>query len=269
MEEYGLIGAKLAHSMSPFIHEALFKLSNRDASYKLYEVSSVKEFLKLHPDMDGYSVTIPHKEEGFRLATSLHESAMPYGAINCVDASGVGYNTDVDGFRMSVLGVIKDFNVKVLLLGFGGVGKMIAKQFEPNRLTIAVRNTSDENIMDIHSRIGNKVRVVSFDDIPSEEYDLVVNSTPVGMYPNSDECVISEDIISKCKVVYDTVYNPLDTKLIKIGKSCGVTVKGGIDMLVYQAVVAHKYWYDAQFNAVDIIQIINDVKDVLRQEEWL
>ena len=269
MEKYGLIGGSLAHSMSPFIHNALFKLSNRDAVYDLYEVPSVKSFVDNNPDMNGYSVTIPHKEDGYLMVNSLHESALPYGAINCVDSKGVGYNTDVDGFRMSISEVVNDFNVKALLLGFGGVGKMIAKQFNCDALTIAVRNNTDDKINAIKKMVGSEVRVVEFDNIPNEKYDLLVNATPIGMYPKSNNCPVNESVIDNCNVVYDTIYNPLETQLIKTATKLGKTVKGGIDMLVYQAVVAHKYWYGAEFKKEQVDKIISDVENVLLQKEWL
>ncbi len=267
MEKYGLIGGSLSHSMSPFIHEQLFKLSGRNAEYKLYEVESVSEFVKKHPNMDGYSVTIPHKEECYRSAVGLHKSALPYGAVNCVDAKGVGYNTDVDGFRMSVKEIIDSFDIKVLLLGFGGVGKMIAKQFNPSKLTIAMRNTSAESIKSVYNLVGNNVTITTFDKIPQKNFDLIVNSTPIGMFPNTSDSPVSDDVVSKCKAVYDTVYNPLKTQLILQGEKHSIKVKGGLDMLVFQAMVAHLYWYDGKFDLHDVMKIAMDVEDILMQKE--
>ena len=269
MKKYGIVGSSLGHSMSPFIHKALFALSGREVSYDVYEVDSISSFNLNNPDMTGYNITIPHKVDAYHNASSIHESALPYGAVNCVDCNGVGYNTDVAGFRMSVLEIIENFDIKVLLLGFGGVGKMVAKQFNPSKLTIAIRNTSLDRLTEVYELVGNGVRVVGLDSIPLEEYDLVVNSTPIGMYPNAGVSPVSDSVISRCSAVYDMVYNPLETKFIIQGNNHNAKVKGGIDMLVYQAVVAHKYWYGAEFDMVDVEKIVIDVKCVLGQKEWL
>lgn len=264
MEKYGILGGKLPHSMSPFIHNRLFALSGKSVEYNVYEYDSVEQFLRENSDLAGYNVTIPHKENIFRLCDSLDDSAKLYHAVNCVDSNGCGYNTDVDGYRLSVSKLESTFCGDTLLLGLGGVGKMIAKQYNPSKLTVAVRNLTEVKKADIHSFLGGEVSVVDIDNIPNVEYDLIVNATPVGMYPNIDCSPINKSIVMHAKAVYDTIYNPLETKLLTIAKECGVPCKNGIDMLVYQAVVAHKYWYGAEFDSVSVEQIIADLTEYLR-----
>jgi len=263
MKKYGLIGRNLGHSMSKIIHDQLFALSGRQAQYDIYDVDSVQEFLAVSSDVIGYNVTIPYKEEIFKLLDNLHCNAEMYRSVNCVDCNGVGYNTDVDGFRQSVEQVIMGYDVKALILGFGGVGKMIAKQFDASKLTIAIRNIDEAKCHEIFSLIGDNVKIVDFNNIPIEEYEIIINATPIGMFPNVDACPVPCEVISYASVVYDTIYNPISTKLINRARDCGVTAKSGLDMLVYQAAVAHKYWYGAVFNKKDIDDIVINIGQML------
>lgn len=254
MNKYGLLGKKLGHSLSPFIHNILFEISGVKAEYKLYETDNVQEFVKCNK-LDGFNVTIPYKKDVFELCSKIDKSANNLEVVNCVDSNLIGYNTDVYGYKKSVSDVQNNFDCKVLLLGCGGVGSMIAKQYDSKNMHIAIRNITDEKIIQITKQyVGAKV--VDINNIPHEKYDLICNSTPVGMYPDINLSPVSQDIVANAIAVYDTIYNPYNTKLLQYAKQCGVKNKNGLDMLVYQAAKSHEYWYGGQFEEQDIQKII-------------
>lgn len=274
--KFGLLGGKLGHSLSPFIHNLLFEASGMRAEYKLYEAKSVQEFLNNYPTLDGFNITIPYKKDIVCHCTKLDKSAKSLGVVNCVDKNMVGYNTDVYGYTKSVGELGINNNSKVLLLGCGGVGSMIAKQYKPENLVIAVRNISKEKVNRIKLEFGN-VEVIDiaklkdeFNDlveqndalnvnnlICEEQFDLVVNSTPCGMYPNVEDSPIDENAVKLAKACYDTIYNPYTTKLLEISQQAGLKCKNGLEMLVLQAVKSHEYWYGGSFKQNDIEQIIS------------
>ncbi len=132
---------------------------------------------------------------------------------------------------------------------------MIAKQYEPCNLWIAIRNLTDSKIQDIKRQFG-EVKVIDIQNISNEKFNLIVNSTPVGMFPDVNSSPIEKEVIQNAKSVYDTIYNPYETKLLKYAKECGCKSKNGLDMLVLQAVKSHEYWYDGKFEEKDIKDII-------------
>lgn len=267
MKHYGLLGRKLGHSLSPLIHEKLFKLSGLDAEYKLYEYNDIKDFIDSDLNPDGYNVTIPYKEEVMRYLNEKDEKATAIKAVNCVkkcSITSMGFNTDIDGFLESVKEIYDKNDGDVLLLGAGGVAKAVAFALMNNKITIAVRNKSKAEIL--IEKLGITAEITDFDKIPLREYDLIVNCTPLGMYPEINNIPVDEIVIKHCKAVYDTVYNPLTTKLVGTAKKYGIPAKTGLDMLIYQAVVSHKIWYGAEFGTSDINNLIH--KCSVKLKEW-
>jgi len=265
MGKYVLIGHPLGHSMSPFIHNTLFEMSGREANYKCVDIApenlenEIAEINKLN----GYNITIPHKVSVIPFLDKLDETAVRYGAVNCVEnKNGVltGYNTDCVGFVRSAEGL--ELGGKVLLLGCGGAGRMIAIEtaLKGADLTIAIipeaRQMADTLIAEIMEKVPSaKVRCIMMNEI-SGKYDLLINATPVGMYPKSDACPVSDEVIADCGGVFDVVYNPIKTQLIKKAEAMGKKAVGGIAMLVLQAVKAHEIWDGDFYTDEQINEII-------------
>lgn len=265
MQKYGLLGKKLGHSLSPFIHNILFEINGVKAEYKLFETDNVRAFINDNR-LDGFNVTIPYKRETFDICSKVHDSAKNLGAVNCVDSNLVGYNTDVYGYRKSVSEIEPNFNAKVLLLGYGGVGQMIAKQYDANNLWVAIRNVTEERVAAIQDKnIG--VHVVDIEDIPNVNFDLICNGTSVGMYPDVQSSPISKEVVGRANAVYDVIYNPLDTKLLQMAAEEGKRCKNGLSMLVLQAVKSHEYWYGGSATDGDVAQIIQLAKKEL-EDKW-
>ena len=276
MKKYGLLGYPLGHTMSPPIHKALFALYHCEAEYDVFEIppQELTENIANLKNLSGFNITIPHKVEIMKHLDRLDEKASLYGAVNLVkcDGEAVGYNTDVDGFTASVNQLGATLNSRVLLLGCGGVGRMMAIEtaLQGGELTIAVRpnnlNLAQKVTDEIHRLKPNaSVRTVLLDHITGS-YDLTINATPAGMYPHADNTPISEEDIQRTSYLFDAVYNPIETKLMKTAKQNGVITLGGMAMLVRQAVVAHQIWNHASFKEEDIVCLISEMERRLSRE---
>ncbi|MDE5765189.1 MAG: shikimate dehydrogenase [Ruminococcus sp.] len=271
MDKYGLIGHPLGHSMSPLIHKELFALSGiTDYTYELIDIApaELRNNFDMLREMKGFNITIPHKMSIIPFADKLGESALRYNSVNCIsNNNGVitGWNTDCDGFLRSA--ELLPLGGKVLLLGCGGVGRMIAIEaaLHGAELTIAVIPPDIKTAQLVMAEIlakcsGASVKICLISEI-SGNFDLLVNATPVGMYPKCDACAVSDEIIGNCSTFFDVIYNPTETLLMKKARSLGRTAIGGAAMLVYQAVKAHELWYGGEFSAEDISPIISAVEN--------
>lgn len=268
MKKFGLIGHPLGHTLSPFIHEKLFELSGATAEYKVYDISPEElpgkiDFLKT---LDGFNVTIPHKVSVMEYCDEVAGFASICGSVNTVKVENremVGWNTDAFGFYMGLIASGMDIAMgsKVLLLGCGGAARAAAFELaKVNKLTIAVRETDIETANGLAKELnGNPymrpVRVVLMSQI-SGDFALLVNATPVGMYPNVNACPVPKSVIERCENVFDMVYNPYETELVKTAKSLGKNAATGMAMLVCQAALAHEIWYGGDFETDDIIKLI-------------
>ena len=270
MDKYGLIGHPLGHSMSPLIHKKLFELSRiSDFSYDLIDIdpSDLAGSADMLRSLKGFNITIPHKTAVIPLTDELGESALRYNSVNCISNENgrlVGYNTDCDGFLRSAELLPLDGNV--LLLGCGGVGRMIAIEtaLHGGSLTIAVIPQDVKNaqlvMAEILAKCSAAVKIIDISEI-NGKYDLLINATPVGMYPKTDAVAVPDSVIENCLSFFDVIYNPTETLLMKKARALGRTAVGGASMLVYQAVKAHEYWYGGHFSPEDISQIILDVEN--------
>ena len=269
--DYGLLGEKLPHTLSPQIHSALFRESGYEGTYGLIEcekgqLTKAYDFLS---KLKGYNITIPYKCDIIPYLHSLDESAQRYGAVNCVsNISGhsIGYNTDVDGFLGSLASNSIALSGRVLLLGCGGAGRMMAAEavMAGASLTIAARKPEKviETADEITKKFGGEIQVCSYSEIQGS-FSLAINSTPVGMFPHTDECVISEEIISRCDAVFDAIYNPRETVLLRTARRMGKKTVGGMSMLVLQAAAAHKIWYGADFSQQQLDNIITEIQKLV------
>lgn len=276
MNKYALIGHPLGHSMSPFIHKRLFEEAGRSAEYSLEDIapenlkSQLPELLK---SVAGMNVTIPHKVPVIDFIDKLDESALRYNSVNCIsnkDGVLTGYNTDCDGFLRSVSE--KALGGNVLLLGCGGVGRMMAIEAARHGadLTIAIIPEAQEMADTLYKEIGEKypdaaVKIVNINNIEGK-FDLLINATPVGMYPKTDNCPVSESVIANCGYVFDAIYNPTKTKLIQTAEKLGITAVGGMSMLVLQAVVAHEIWDGDSYTQEQINKIIKDSVEIVDRD---
>lgn len=266
MKNFCLTGFPLGHSMSPLIHSELFKINNVSAKYELntVEPENLKDKFSLLKNYDGFNVTIPHKTEIIPLLDNLSDRARLFGAVNTVDVkNGVatGYNTDCFGFLRALDMADIKLGGKVVLCGSGGVSRMFAFEsvMAGADLTIAVRESGIAKAQLIKNEIKDKldkdIKIVALDKV-SGEYDVLINGTPVGMFPNVDACALPKEKVQGCKAVFDAIYNPLETQLMKYANEAGIKCSNGLSMLVWQAAVAQEIWLGVKFTVEDVKKVL-------------
>ena len=240
MKKYALLGRKLSHSYSPLIHNEIFKDLNIDANYDLIECepNELNDILnKLRAgEYSGYNVTIPYKKEVMQYLDAISKEALAIGSVNTIayqDGRLVGYNTDYYGFYNELL----HFNVDVknkdcYILGTGGASLAIYKALVDlgGNVLYVSRNPNAEN-------------VISYDELKNRNIDCIVNTTPVGMYPNVDASPLDKDVVKKSKYVLDIIFNPRVTKLLEYANSN----MDGLYMLVGQAIKAEEIWQERSY----------------------
>ena len=267
-QKYAVIGHPIVHTMSPFIHTKLFELQKKTVEYSVFDIhpdNLKNEINGILGELHGFNVTIPHKEKILPLLDEIDASALKYNAVNCVlrkDGKTFGCSTDAYGFTKALEANNVLLRGNVLVVGAGGAARTLAREAADAGcfVTIAVR----EN--DIPKAEGLKQWLKSNDgeaetcliEKISGKYDLLINATPVGMYPNINGMILTEQQLKNCTALFDAVYNPEKTRLISTAERLGIKTVGGMAMLTWQAVRAHKFWYNAEFKTSDIEQLIVD-----------
>ena len=242
MKRFGLIGKKLGHSFSAkYFAEKFEREGLQGCDYSLYElpeIECVKEFM-LTPDLVGFNVTIPYKQQIIPYLDALDAQAREVGAVNCVkierDGRRVGYNTDVDGVRLSLDKLLGEETVgSALVLGTGGAAQAVQYVLRERGINYKVV-----------SREKGKADL-TYDDLTQDvmaTHRLIINASPVGMYPACENCPdIPYAMLSGSHFLFDLVYNPLTTRFMELGAEQGAATLSGIDMLYAQAESAWRIW---------------------------
>ncbi len=262
MEKFGLIGYPLGHSMSAVIHRAGFKSIGINASYEILETSPenlvdrIKSFKR--DGYAGFNVTIPHKVPVALFVDEVDRYADITGAINTVkinpDKSMKGYNTDVSGFKKAIPETIDLTGKTAAILGTGGASRAAVMGLADKGIKeIGIYTRSIPNAMDYMAYVRRKFPAVTFNAYQIDrirdlsKYDILVNTTPIGMLGKSADMSPVEKPVLKTlptnAVVYDIIYNPKKTILLKDAEEFGYKTINGVDMLVYQAVSAQEIWF--------------------------
>lgn len=262
MKKFGLIGYPLGHSMSAVIHKAGFSSINEDASYELIEtepenlVTQIKLFKR--DNYSGFNVTIPHKVPLALFVDEVDKYADITGAINTVkifpDRTMKGYNTDVIGFKRAIPDDMNLDGKSAAVLGTGGASRAAVLGLSDRGISnIGVYTRSIPNSMDYMAYLRRKFPHIKFEAYQIDRvrdlsnYDMLVNTTPIGMQGKSaDMTPIEKDVLStlpESAIVYDIIYNPKKTILLKLAEELGYKTINGIDMLVWQAVAAQEIWF--------------------------
>lgn len=243
MKQFGLIGKPLVQSFSKKFFTAKFEAEKIDAKYDLFELQEIAEFtgLKNMPDLCGLNVTIPYKQLVMPYLDEMDDTAAKIGAVNVIkfihrDNTLIlkGYNSDAIGFENSIKPLIKPFHKKALILGTGGASKAVDYILKKlNIETTFVSRTAKPGMLTYNLLTKEII----------EDNLVIVNSSPVGTFPNIDECpdIPYQYIIDK-HLLYDVIYNPAETLFLKLGKERGAVIMNGESMLTGQAVAAWKIW---------------------------
>lgn len=237
--KYALIGEKLGHSYSKIIHEKYFEINSMSSSYELLEVSQEKlvetVFGLSGKGYAGINVTIPYKTDVYNMCDELSDEAKKIGSINTVKFSNgklYGFNTDYSGLKLSLSYNRVELKGKdVVILGTGGASKAVQTLCEDSNcknITLVSRTPKNEG----------KYKTVSYSEITGG--DVIINTTPVGMYPNTDYSPF--DALEPFKVAVDLIYNPAQTLFLKRAQKLGLKTVNGLYMLVSQALFSEAIW---------------------------
>ncbi len=245
MRKFGLIGYRLSHSFSKkYFSEKFEKEGLSGCRYDLYEIddiSEIKSVLDQNPELEGLNITIPYKEKVLPFLDNLDPVCELIGAVNCIQIRNgnlKGFNTDYFGFKESLEKWLGQDRPKALVLGTGGASKAV------------VQALSDLNIefLMVSRSPSQQRQTVTYRDLNDQKgileyYRLIINTTPLGTYPNSEEMPeIDPSQITNNHKVYDLVYNPEKTFLMQSLEARGAVVKNGLEMLYLQAEAAWKIW---------------------------
>ena len=244
MDKYGLIGYPLGHSFSIGYFNEKFENEGIDARYINFEIPTIehlREVLDSTPDLKGLNVTIPYKEKVIEYLDSVSPEARAIGAVNVIKVTHKGkktllkgFNSDVIGFTQSIEPMLEKCHKKALILGTGGASKAI---------DYGLRSLGLETVfVSRYERPGT----VQYDKLKPEdvkEYNVIVNCTPLGMYPKTEEYpLLPYEAMDSNNLLYDLIYNPDETMFMKMGKKYGATVKNGLEMLLLQAFASWEFW---------------------------
>ncbi len=245
MDKYGLIGYPLGHSFSISYFNQKFTDEGIDAVYENFEIPSIEtliEIVESSPNLKGLNVTRPYKEKVMPYLDLVSPEARAIGAVNVIRVTHEGnevvlkgYNSDVIGFTQSIEPMLKDCHKKALILGTGGASKAV---------DFGLRSLGLETVF--VSRY-ERPDTIQYDKITPEvvkEYNVIVNCTPLGMYPNTEECPdLPYEAMDSNTILYDLIYNPDETLFMKKGAAQGATVKNGLEMLLLQAFASWEFWH--------------------------
>lgn len=243
---FGIIGYPLSHSLSPIMHNMAFREKGINAIYLYFPcrfVEGVVSGMKAL-SIKGLSVTIPHKESICKYLDEIDPIAKKIGAVNTLvnrDGKIIGYNTDAYGAAKAIKKRIDGLEGKdVLIIGAGGAARAIAFALKEEGAKLFIANRSRERGERLSKDVGAEFFLLS--QIPDRRFDIIIQATSVGMYPNVDEILVSDKILKEGTIVMDIVYNPMETKFLKIAKEKGCQIISGIDMFVYQGARQFELW---------------------------
>ena len=244
MDKYGLIGYPLGHSFSISYFNQKFQDEGIDAVYENFEIPTIDaltEVLDTNPNLRGLNVTIPYKEKVIPFLDSVSPEARAIGAVNVIRVTHVGneiklkgFNSDVIGFTQSIEPMLEDCHKKALILGTGGASKAI---------DYGLKSLGLETVFVSRYR---RPETICYEDITPEvikEYNVIVNCTPLGMFPKTEECpALPYEAMDEHTILYDLIYNPDETLFMKKGAERGANVKNGLEMLLLQAFASWEFW---------------------------
>ena len=243
MKVYGLIGYPLGHSFSKkYFTEKFEREGIEDCMFEAFPIPSIDGFpalLKANPDLKGVCVTIPYKEQVLKYIDELSEEVKAIGATNSIlirDNTLIAYNTDIAGFRQSFQKLLQPHHTKALVLGTGGASKAV--QYVLHQLGIGY--------LIVSRNISTDAGFIRYEDINEalvNEYSVIINCTPVGMWPNENSCPdIPYELINSSHYLYDLVYKPDETLFLQKGKNKGAVIQNGYEMLLIQAEESWRIW---------------------------
>jgi shikimate dehydrogenase len=260
MIQLGLLGYPVSHSLSPRIQNAALKACGLDGDYSLFpvhpdDIQGLKDLISRarSAEIIGLNVTIPHKQSVIPLLDELTPTAQAIGAVNVIylrERKLIGHNTDAPGFLSDLNRFLSNLKSEIgnrksaLVLGAGGSARSVVYALANDGWKVTIASRRVEQAQGLASWFSHyTIRTTHYYEIPLSTFQLLVNTTPVGMTPNSDQsplpvnATLPDDIM-----IYDLVYNPRETKLVKDARAQGLQATTGLGMLIEQAALSFELW---------------------------
>ena len=242
MSKFGLIGKNIAYSFSKAHFTKKFENEDLPYSYENFDIETISlfpEIFKNNKDIMGLNVTIPYKEQVIPYLDGINKTAAKIGAVNTIkihpSGKTEGFNTDYYGFKKSIEPFLKRHHIKALILGTGGASKGVAYALDKLKIKYDYVSRS------IQPKVKYLYTELTEDII--KNYPIIINCTPIGTHPNVNECPnIPYDGVTKAHLLFDLIYNPVQTKFLMCGEIQGAAICNGSKMLVYQAEKAWDIW---------------------------
>lgn len=265
-----LVGDNVSHSKSHIIHRELMCAYGTGGSYDLVSVQPADfdwKLVKIKNHYDGFNITKPYKEMVYSRLDDVKGAAWICRSVNTVkmenDGSATGYSTDGVGFlrALSTAGVNPE-DKSVLIIGNGGAAKAIAHALAAYKCRIYVyarNNVKARQFVELFEG-----RVGYMDTTLKNKYDIIINCTPVGQFPNINESPLPRAYLDGASFIFDTVYNPPETVLMSYAREMGIKCAGGMDMLIYQAYEAQRIWQNADLTEDALCATIKKIKEIVK-----
>ncbi|MBU1682436.1 shikimate dehydrogenase [Patescibacteria group bacterium] len=248
---YGIVGHPVTNSLSPVMHNAAFRKEGIDAEYRIFDIDpddsdNLANFC-YETDLNniaGFSVTMPYKQEIMRYMDHYDPLAKIVGSVNTVaneDSKLVGYNTDSTGAVQALQEKIDLKSRKVLIMGAGGVARSISYGLKEFGADVYIFNRTAENAAKLAEDF--ELETIGYRQIPNGDFDVIINATPTGSLPNTEESLLHADQMDGVKLVMDVVTYPMETQLLKEAKKAGADVITGERMLLHQAAGQFEVWF--------------------------
>jgi shikimate dehydrogenase len=242
---YMVLGRPIGHSLSPVMHNAAFSAKGINAVYLASETEDLEGAVRglRALNIKGASVTIPFKSQIIPYLDEIDPLARRIGAINTiVNGKGrlAGYNTDASGALRALEGSISLSGKDCLIIGAGGTARAIGTALKDKGVNIWIANRSPERGNSLAASL--ECPFIQLNDLGDIQADLMIQTTPVGMYPEIDLCPVPEHILKKGSVVMDVIYNPIETKLLRLAKRNGCHTINGLHMFVFQGAEQFRMW---------------------------
>ncbi|MFZ3576472.1 shikimate dehydrogenase [Virgibacillus sp. DJP39] len=260
---FGLIGYPIKHSLSPWIHGNFLHMAGLLGSYSLYEINTQDSFTEqlkvLRKDkLDGFNITAPYKQKIIPFLDGIDKEAEAIGAVNTVvntNGKWIGYNTDGIGYLRSLMNAypfdLQDKSKRILIFGAGGAARAILYTLSKNGFNyIDIANRTEDKAKELKLQYElSKTSLLSLQEAEQhlEEYDLIVQTTSIGMNSTQDSAIVSiNDKLSNKNIVSDIIYQPVSTRLLRDALNVGARIHYGHTMLLYQAQYAFELWTNKQ-----------------------
>ena len=244
MDKYGLIGYPLGHSFSISYHNQRFADEGINARYYNFEIPTIDDLaavISKNPELKGLNVTIPYKQKVMPFLDYISPEARAIGAVNVIrivhkgkEVSLRGYNSDVIGFTQSIEPMLESYHKKALILGTGGASKAVA---------YSLKSLGLESVFVSRYERPDTIQYEQITPEVVQEYNVIVNCTPLGMFPKTEECPkLPYEALDERNILYDLIYNPDETLFMHKGAERGANVKNGLEMLLLQAFASWEFW---------------------------